>query len=57
MRIPEWRVTLRAGILAVLLGGLTEFGWATLHAHLTGEEPREFARAITSAAGVRAFNR
>jgi hypothetical protein len=55
MRIPEWVQTLRTGILAGVIGDLTEFGWATTYADITGEEARAFTRGITSAAGVRAF--
>ncbi len=55
MRTGEWLKSLRTGILAGLLGGLTEFGWVTLCADVTGEEPRAFARGATSAVGFRAF--
>ena len=55
MRIPEWLVTLRTGILAGLLGGLTEIGWISLYADITGEDARAFARGVTSAAGLRGF--
>lgn len=55
MRIGKWFVTLRTGILAGLLGGLTEFGWVSLYADITGEDVRAFARGVTSAAGVRGF--
>lgn len=55
MRITEWLVTLRTGILAGLLGGLVEIGWISLYADITGEEARAFARGATSAVGLRAF--
>jgi hypothetical protein len=55
IRTGEWFRSLRTGILAGLLGGLTEFGWVTLCADVTGEEPRAFALGATSAVGFRAF--
>jgi hypothetical protein len=55
MRVAEWFVTLRTGILAGLLGGLTEIGWISLYGEITGKDAPTFARGITSVAGVRAL--
>jgi hypothetical protein len=47
--------TLRTGILAGLVGGLSEIAWVSLYADITGADTGEFARAVTTAAGVRAL--
>ena len=41
--------TLLTGSVAGLIGGLVEFGWVTLYADITGEDPHQFAPGIVSA--------
>jgi hypothetical protein len=47
--------TLLIGGVAGVIGGLVEFGWVTLYADLTGEDPHQFAPGIVSAASIRAL--
>jgi hypothetical protein len=49
------RSTLLIGSVAGLIGGLVEFGWVTLYADITGEDPHDFAPGMVSAASVRAL--
>lgn len=47
--------TFRVGIIAGTAGGLAEIVWVTLYAGVTGGDPAEFARGVTTAAGVSAL--
>ena len=49
------RSTLLIGSVAGLIGGLVEFGWVTLYADVTGEDPHDFAPGMVSATSVRAL--
>ena len=53
--ISKRSATLLTGIVAGLIGGLVEFGWVTLYADITGEDPHQFAPGIVSATSVRAL--
>jgi hypothetical protein len=53
--ISKRSATLLTGSIAGLIGGLVEFGWVTLYADITGEDPHQFAPGIVSAAAVRAL--
>ena len=55
MSISKRSSTLLTGSIAGLIGGFVEFGWVTLYADITGEDPHQFAPGIVSAAGVRAL--
>ena len=46
-----WTV-LRNGVLAGAAGGLAEIAWVSVYAGMTGMDPGEVARAVTTAAGL-----
>jgi hypothetical protein len=47
--------TFRIGVIAGAAGGLAEIAWVSLYAGVTGGDPAELARGVTTAAGVSAL--
>jgi hypothetical protein len=43
---------MRTGAFAGIAGGLAETAWVTLYAGMTGADPAELARGVTTAAGI-----